>query len=83
MTGSLTGDTAGRRALIVQHAPEASPGTLEQTLRGRAFDLEWWWAAREPEAPARAGDYDLIVSLGGRATRRATPRRRGPRPSAC
>jgi GMP synthase-like glutamine amidotransferase len=59
------GDGGSRRALIVQHAPEAGPGTLEQTLRGRGFQLEWWWAARDLQPPAPATDYDLIISLGG------------------
>jgi GMP synthase-like glutamine amidotransferase len=65
MTATANGRPARPRALIVQHAPEAGPGTLEQTLRGRGFELEWWWAAREDEPPAPARAYDLIVSLGG------------------
>ena len=52
------------RALVFQHTPEESPGTLEPWFRSRgiSFDVHHWY--RDGRAP-EAARYDWLVILGG------------------
>src|SRR5690348_12318404 len=58
-------ESTTRRALVLQHSPEAGPGTLEMPLHDRGYAVELWFLARESAPPSPLESYDAAVSLGG------------------
>jgi GMP synthase-like glutamine amidotransferase len=58
-------ESTSRRALVIQHAPEAGPGTLEMPLRARGYAVDLWFIARDGSPPSPLETYDAVISLGG------------------
>lgn len=58
-------ESTSRRALVVQHASEAGPGTLEMPLHDRGYAVDLWFIARDGAPPRPLETYDAVISLGG------------------
>ena len=55
-------ESTSRRALVLQHSPEAGPGTLQIRLHRRGYAVERWLLAREATPPSPLESYDAAVS---------------------
>ena len=53
------------KALILMHASQEGPGSLGEVLRGAGASLRTVKFHEDPGADLKAGDADLILSLGG------------------
>lgn len=55
------------RVLTIVHEEDAGPGVFGDVLAEAGVTVDNWLVAEQPQAPARAGVYDAILTFGGSA----------------